>query len=168
MGRNEHFAALAAGCDCGVEEVGFDRDDDRRALPFEDVRDRDPRRLPRLRWAEHDQRVALLGPEQPHALIAERQSESRLRESCLRVTGTECLAPPASCLAQADEIAGACPARAMVLRSPAAVGAVALPESDRSGGDESRDYGEEQQRDVEGGGARQPSTHRSGKTLAGV
>src|SRR5581483_6357552 len=63
-------AATARRC---REKVGLDRGGDRRAAPFEQRRHGQARRLARLRRAERDQGVPLLGTDQPTRTAPQRE-----------------------------------------------------------------------------------------------
>ena len=71
--KTNTLPSRAAPLQRGREQVGLDRGGDGRAVPLEQRRDRQAGGLARLRRPERDQRVAVLGVQQPAAVAAERQ-----------------------------------------------------------------------------------------------
>ena len=71
--EHEHLPELTTAGECRAEQVGLDRGGDRRTLPFEQRRDRQARRLPRLWRSECDQRVLMFGAQQASTVVSEGQ-----------------------------------------------------------------------------------------------
>ncbi len=98
--EHERLAERPPAVDGRPEQVGLDRGGDRGAVPLEQRRDRDAGRLARLRRAERDQRVPVLGVQQP------RPRRPSTRRPCARAPEAPQRAqlggprPPRSCAAR--------------------------------------------------------------------